>query len=380
MKTPIRIAKTLPVILFLILLTNLETSGQISTGSYMGDGTDGKTIAIGFQPDVVIVKVSETSNEAQIRTSTMPDGYSRQMVGSAASYLNRIKSFTPGGFVIGNHNDVNNPGKTYYWIAFKSSPGLKVGTYTGNGTDGRSITGLGFSPGLIFLLPAESNRASFRSSTFPDSDASAFGSDFNLSNTIESLISDGFVIGNDPRANKNGASFHYVAFQAIPGFMKVGSYVGNSTDNRAISGVGFSPVYMFIKSRSNNYATQKTSLMPNGTSIEFSGSRSDDNRIRELNPDGFTLGTQAQVNMNNITYHYVCFGNFVPSVLPITFDKFVVQKINANTLRVTFSFTEIEGKRFYLQLSRDGKNFQRVQVTMPDNPIVGKIYTVTVKL
>jgi hypothetical protein len=280
----------------------------IAVGSYIGDGTANRVITgVGFQPDVLIVK-GDFGQEAQIRTNEMPDGYSRQMVGSAAQYLDRIKSFASDGFTVGSNADVNKIGKVYYFTAFRAGGGkLVTGSYDGNGVAGRTIGGVGFTPEVVFVLPESANRASWRSVSFGSNQASAFGSDPTLANTITAFAVDGFVVGSDARANGSGKTYHYVAFEASADYMKVGSYTGNNVDNRDITGVGFSPEYMFIKSSGGNYATQKSSIMDATTTIEFTGSKSDDNRIHNLNPDGFRLGTQAQVNATPHTYYYVAF-------------------------------------------------------------------------
>ena len=41
--------------------------------------------------------------------------------------------------------------------------------------------------------------------------------------------------------NHTGISYHWVAFQAADGELKVGTYSGNGADNRNITGIGFQP-------------------------------------------------------------------------------------------------------------------------------------------
>jgi hypothetical protein len=279
----------------------------MSTGSYVGDGTSNKAITgLGFHPNVIIVK-GDFGQEAQISTSGMASGYSRQMVGSASEYLDRIKSFDADGFTVGSNPDVNKLGKTYYYTAFQTGPNMVIGNYTGNGIAGTTINGVGFQPDVVFVLPESPNRATWRSSTFTSAYASAFGSDFTLGNTITAFAPDGFVIGSDNRANHAGLNYNYVAFKQAPDFMKVGLYQGDGIDGHTISDVGFQAKYLFIKSTGGNYATQKSDIMDDDVTIEFTGSKSDDNRIHSVNPTGFVLGTQGQVNAKPNWYHYVAF-------------------------------------------------------------------------
>ena len=65
----------------------------------------------------------------------------------------RIQSLDPSGFTVGTIAQVNGGGITYHWVAWKAAPGeMTVGTYTGNGAGSQSITGLGFSPDIVFVI------------------------------------------------------------------------------------------------------------------------------------------------------------------------------------------------------------------------------------
>lgn len=301
------------VFVLIISLLSLQTQAQLRmySGSYVGNGVDDRLISgIGFQPDMVIVKQIDASNEAQIRLSNMPDGISKQMVGSTTAYLDRIQSFDADGFVVGVNNDVNAIGKNYIFMAFQTGSKFVIGTYNGDGTTGRPIDGLGFQPDLVYLIPSNDQRVTFKTSTIPGANAASFGGDFTMDNSILSLDADGFTVGSNARANKLGTDYYYAAFQASPNSLKVGSYLGNGIDGKAITGVGFKSDYIFMKGTNGSYACQTSSAMPNGRSVEFASSSTDDNRIRDVNNDGFVVGTQAQVNTNNVTYHYVCFNDY----------------------------------------------------------------------
>ena len=81
-------------------------------------------------------------------------------------------------------------------------------------------------------------------------------------------------------------------------------YTGNSTDNHAITGVGFDPDFTWIKSRTQaSYdhmlfdALRGTgSLRENLRSNTTSASDADASNVKTLDSDGFTLGTGGYVN------------------------------------------------------------------------------------
>ena len=64
---------------------------------------------------------------------------------------------------------------------------------------------------------------------------------------IPTLGADGFTVGNDVRVNRDGTTYHYVAWNQIPGKMDVGTYTGNGADNRNIAGVGFQPDFLMVQ-------------------------------------------------------------------------------------------------------------------------------------
>src|SRR5258706_14298682 len=81
-------------------------------------------------------------------------GNATKELGSAAALLtNRMSSLDPDGFTLGADPSVNQSGVTYYWTALLELPGtFKLGSYAGNATDNRALTGLGFTPGYVLVL------------------------------------------------------------------------------------------------------------------------------------------------------------------------------------------------------------------------------------
>jgi hypothetical protein len=116
---------------------------QCISGSYTGDGTDNRNIAgLGFQADFIMIK-ARTAQTGVMRTSAMSGDASKDMTGATALQANLIQSLSSDGFQIGTDASVNSSGVVYDYIAFKSSSGfMSVGSYSGDGVVGHSITGL----------------------------------------------------------------------------------------------------------------------------------------------------------------------------------------------------------------------------------------------
>jgi hypothetical protein len=218
-------------------------TSKIISGSYTGNGLDNRIITgIGFRPAVVIIKYG-SNVPAQILTNTMPDGSSKSMVGDDALSTVRIKSLNADGFTIGKDNDVNQSGKVYYWTALGSTSDMFTGSYVGTGVNNRAISGLGFDPSLVILLPADDHRATWRSSSFTGNGAANFNNDFNLASTITALGTNGFTVGTDHNVNNLNTRYHYVAFKLGSNILTTGKYTGNGVAGRVIStpGILFTP-------------------------------------------------------------------------------------------------------------------------------------------
>jgi len=81
---------------------------------------------------------------------------------------------------------------------------------------------------------------------------------------------------------------------------------GNSTTDRAITGVGFQPDLVWIKTRSGTFNHNLTNVI-SGTAKHLESNTTDaeesnTNLIKSFDSDGFTLGTNSKVNNSSHTY------------------------------------------------------------------------------
>jgi YD repeat-containing protein len=296
---------------------------QVAVGSYVGDGVIGCPVTgVGFTPNAVIVK-GDNGQQAVMRTSTMTGDASKHLPGADSLQPNRIQSLDADGFTVGDDPEVNRAGDNYYWVAF-GDDGLgdfKVGSYTGNGTDNRSITGIGFPPDYVIVMSSAAHKGAHRSSVMPGGSSLLFTADGLSANTIQAFQIDGFEVGTDAKVNTNGVAYHYVAWRARR--MAVGSYVGDATDNRSITGIGSQPVYVIIKDDSGvNAAVHRPASLLGDQTLKFDGGNID-NAIQVLEADGFQLGTDNKVNQLGKTDFWMAFATVD---LPIP----VIDKLSPN--------------------------------------------------
>ena len=289
----------------LVLVAPAAAPAQVLSGSYTGDGVDGRVIgSLGFQPDVVIVK----GNAAQIgviRSSSMAGDSSKAMTGATALTPNLVQSFISTGFSVGTDARVNNTGTEYYWIAFKQgSKRLKVGSYVGTGS-AQGITGVGFAPEFVIVMSAGASEAIWRSSA--DTECFNFATSAGNTAWVSALGADGFTVGTDARVNTAGTTYHYVAWNEVDGVMDVGSYTGNGADPRQLTTTTFQPEYVLLKQDGAAEAVHHPASLGQAvdSTLPFTNAAAATNRIQQLNATGFQIGSNAAVNTGSSVYNYV---------------------------------------------------------------------------
>jgi len=284
-------------------------AGNLSVGSYTGDGSDDRDIAgLGFQPAFVHVK-SAGGDSGVYRPASLAGDLAIRSSGSGTAEANRIQVLQADGFQVGSDNLVNDGGTTYNWVALGDAGyRMTTGTYTGDGTDDRGITSVGFQPDVVFVKANAGASTVCRISSMagdlskpmvPNVDATT--------NRVQSLDAGGFTVGTSSQVNSNGTTYYWTAFKAEAGKLYVGSYVGDSQDNRSIAGVGFQPDYVIVLGEpgdNNGVPYQRFSSMVGDTSIEFAPSVPKSDRIQAFEADGFQLGKNMNVNKSGVTYHY----------------------------------------------------------------------------
>jgi hypothetical protein len=278
---------------------------RVASGGYTGNGADNRAITgVGFQPSAVIVKSADNSGVAEMRTSTMTGDNTKPLSGGTALTADLIQSLDSDGFTIGTSNAVNRNTRSYTWVAFKSYPGhMSLGTYTGNGTS-QSVSGVGFSPEYVMMLPANNQRATQRMSGMTAT--YQFDADAGIATGITSLDSNGFSVGNNNKVNQSGVTYHYVAFDEDVDEMDTASYAGTGA-SQSITGVGFQPAYVITRASANREGAHRPSAVAGTGSQLFTATANESAGITALQSDGFQVGTSNTVNANGTTYNYVVF-------------------------------------------------------------------------
>jgi hypothetical protein len=276
---------------------------RLVTGSYVGDGADDRQIAgLGFQPDLVLVR-SNGANPVILRTSAVAGDASKVLSEVTVLQPDLVQSLDADGFTVGTDARVNGAGSTYYWTAMKAGSDLTVGSYVGDGADNRSISGVGFQPVWVLTF-ADSKESFFRPAALPGDASYKIAGYTALTNRIQALEADGFQIGSNGDVNQSGLTYHYIAWGASPQ-VSAGSYTGDGSDNRSITGVGLPPAFAWVKRADSNQALYRPASLSGDRSLNFDALNPGSNRVQALEADGFQVGTASQVNTAGATYFYL---------------------------------------------------------------------------
>ncbi len=338
----------------------MRVGSNVQIGTYTGNGADNRNITgVGFDPDWVLTMAN--AEQDVFRPGPIAGDNSFLMNGTN-SVANRIQSLISDGFQIGSDADVNQNARAYYWIAFNVTSDVSVGSYTGNAADSRNITSPGITQQMAWVKRSATSQSIWRTDTVLGDRSLYWGTTAAVADRIQAIITNGFQVGTAAEVNVNAAVYYYLSLSdkplatptptstntptatptatntptptatntatntatptpthtptntATPTFtntpttawLATGSYTGNGTDNRNITGVGFQPDIVIVRYDDNTDAIIRTANMGAGLSKRMTDNTAlQANFIQSLIADGFQVGTAAHVNQSGLLYHWV---------------------------------------------------------------------------
>jgi hypothetical protein len=221
-------------------------------------------------------------------------------------------------------------------IIDKPSDYFNTKLYTGDGTNPRAITGVGFQPDWVWNKPRSAANShalldSVRGATkFLSSDVT--DAEYTYGHSIQSFDSDGFTCGDNASFNQNGttyASWNWkangagvsntdgtisstVSANTTSGFSIV-SWTGNGTDNATVGhGLSQKPDMVIIKARENtsSWVTWHKDLTGSDYCMFLDGSDAQSQYstiLKNQSASLLTLGTNSASNANTqgfISYNF----------------------------------------------------------------------------
>lgn len=204
------------VAFYYIAIKGNSSQKYFKTGMFVGDGNDNRnltTVGMGFTPDFVNIK-SLTTVAGAFRTKNNTGDSSGGWGGSFGT--NKIQSLISGGFQLGTNSAVNTSGQKYLFWALRELAGVvKFGTYTGDGLATKSISGVGFTPDIVFVKEITGTVAgTMKTLSMPTTTGFLTNNGAVVNDAITSLDADGFTVANSASVNTAASAYIYMAIKS----------------------------------------------------------------------------------------------------------------------------------------------------------------------
>jgi len=305
----------------------VNTKAGISIVEYTGTQANATVgHGLGVAPSLVITKALGANNGwptlVQANSSTRYDGLRLNEAnlnnsGNGAGFFQN-KTPTDSVFYLGNSDESNRSGTATIAYCFAEVAGFSsIGGYSGNGSDNGPIINTGFEPAWLmikvvtgtadgwFMVDNKRDTSNpravrvFANSNVGDAEEPGAQVDF---------LTNGFQLrgsgGGQGQTNKSGSAYVYIAFASDPSTPVLAdsfgltTYTGNGASGNSITGLGFQPSFVWIKSRSGTISdwnhtlmdavrNSSSSLSSNTTGAEVINA----NGLESFDADGFTVGS-----------------------------------------------------------------------------------------
>jgi hypothetical protein len=318
---------------------------------YTADTAGGKTIDVGFQPDLVWIKNRDNVEQHYLADAVRGGGTSKYLRSNSTNAEGGAISgdcsiaFTSNGFSLTDADyttgEIYFNGRTYVswnWkangsgstntagsitstVSANTSAGFSVVTYTGNGSAGATVGhGIGVAPRMLIIKARDGAGYSWKvyhgslgsgSHLELESSGGSQGGIWNSTNPSSTV----FTLGTNAGINENGKSYIAYVFAEVTGYSKISSFTGNGNADGTFVYTGFRPKYILTKSTSaarfwfvtdtsrDTYNVCNLPLFPNDSQGETAGTTDFD-----ILSNGFKARTtNAAVNGNGETIIYMAF-------------------------------------------------------------------------
>lgn len=281
---------------------------SVKQGTYTGDGNATQAITgVGFQPKVVFVRelVQTVGDDGgSFRIDTMGTNEGKKIGANGAVSTDGVRVLGTDGFTVGNGASVNASGVAYYYLALGGDD-VATGSYTGNDTDNRNITGVGFQPVWVGVAASGNTFAYFKPSSLAGDASHSYSATANQANRIQALQSDGFQVGTEAEVNTGANTYYWFAIKSSSKIV-LNSYSGDGVDSTNITTVGFYPQAVIVKEIGAQPGIMRVDSLTGDNTIKFTLAGAA-NLIQNLNSNGFQVGNDNASNGTGGTYHYIAF-------------------------------------------------------------------------
>ena len=243
---------------------------------YTGNGSaQSITNAGGFAPDLVWLKERSSTSSNNVYDSIR--GTTKYLLTNTTDAegtdATSLTSFNSNGFSLGGAGYTNENAQTYVgwqWkaggtavsntagtitsqVSANASAGFSVVTYTGTGANATVGHGLGVAPKMVIVK----DRSNVGEWAVYHSNLTSAAYYLNLNTTIAQTLagawnstaptSGAFSVGGGSVNNTTSHTYVAYCFSEIAGYSKMGSYIGNGSNDGPFVYLGFKPKFLLIK-------------------------------------------------------------------------------------------------------------------------------------
>ena len=262
-----------------------QPKDYFNTKLYTGTGSSLALTGLGFQPDMVWLKVRSTTSSHRITDAVRGTGqviYPNDTAEQSAE--SSVTAFGTDGFTVGTEGGTNTNGATYVGWSWKAgggqgssntdgsinttttsvntTAGISLSTYSGTGSAATIGHGLGVVPKVIIVK--NTYQAEHWIVYHHDIDNAASGgggapedkyirlndtgsrADFPMWNDT-APTNQVFSVGTSTSVNQAGGTFLAYCFAEKTGYSKFGSVKGNGSDDGPFIYTGFKPAFLLYK-------------------------------------------------------------------------------------------------------------------------------------
>jgi hypothetical protein len=330
-----------------------STTHGFSITSFTGNGSADQTVGHGLSsaPEFIILKDRDSNsnnNQWQVSSSHIGDkyGYFTTAAFAAGAAMKPTSgddtTFTTGiGASQGVINTSNESGDRYIAYLWHSVSGYsKFNTYSGTGSSGNAVTGLGFRPAFVMVKRTDSTsdwtifdnqRDPFYDGTNNRVWANLASAESTTANYME-FTSDGFTLkAGDAAINASGGTYFYAAFAGgldtispvntdgslttrvkasdDTGFSIVRYQGGGSVGDTIGHGLSGTPDWMVIKDLDNtrDWTVYHSGLSATNKGLALNTTAAESNKFQTNQMTATTMGLDSSNSMNGSGVNYIAY-------------------------------------------------------------------------
>jgi len=302
--------------------------------NFTGNGGTNAVTGVGFAPDIVWIKDTDTGYQHNIYDTsrgTGAAGFALEPSGTANEYtLSGLTAFGSDGFTVGSNagnNQGSSPNLAFCWgvnggttstdtngsinstVQVNQAGGVSIVKFTGNQTAGATVGhGLGVAPNFILMTNRTRNgygwytyssvSGATKNLVFNTSDGEATATQTWNDTEPTSTV---FSLGTETGTNSNNYPYIAYCFANKSGQQKFGEYTANGGgSNNAITGLGFQPDFLILR----NTGSDNWRMYNSARDLILYGN---------LNNAGDGYGNQGHVSFNSDGFTLLSDNNNAPS-------------------------------------------------------------------